>query len=215
MKLLHFLNKKKYIQCIDKIEILYRYNLYNILLLSIINIYNCSILVYKNPIINDRNPIHIGFFDFSGVNGARYSKILREAIFNHLIEKGFAVGIQRESTLENLGNPMPTNPIELFEKEAKRLPFNRGFGSKEVGLLTVDTTKTVYLRGTLFSAKEQYSDANEILLYLSLCSSSGDVLQTITLNQKDISLAKLNYIGKEIADKISIFITMEAKNENK
>ena len=206
---------KIYIYYIDKINIIYRLYKYNILLISILNIYNCTILEVKTPIYNDKNPIHIGFFDFSGVFGARYSKILREAIFNHLIEKGFAVGIQRESTLENLENPMPTNPIDLFEKEAKRLPFNREFGSKEVGLLTVDTTKTVYLRGTLFSAKEQYSDANEILLYLTLCSSSGDVLQTITLNQKDISLAKLNYIGKEIADKISIFITMEAKNENK
>ena len=131
-----------------------------------------------------------------------------------MIEKGFAVGIQRESYPENLENQMPTNPIELFEKEAKRLPLNRGFGSKEVGLLAVDT-RTVYLRGTLFSSKEQYSDANEILLYLTLCSSSGDVLQTITLNQKDIGLSKLNYIGKEIADKIANFITMEVKNESK
>jgi hypothetical protein len=71
------------------------------------------------------------------------------------------------------------------------------------------------LRGTLFSSKEQYSEANEILLYLTLCSYSGDVLQTITLNQKDIGLSKLNYIGKEIADKIANFITMEIKNENK
>ena len=185
-----------------------------ILINSILIINNCSILEVKSPIYNDKNPIHIGFFDFSGVNGARYSKILREAIFNHLIEKGFAVGIQREASLENSENQMPTNPIELFEKEAKRLPLNRGFGSKEVGLLTLDT-KTVFLRGTLFSSKEQYSDANEILLYLTLCSSSGDVLQTITLNQRDIGLSKLNYIGKEIADKISNFISLEAKNENK
>ena len=214
MKLLKYLKIQKYIQYIDKIKILYGYYLYFIMLISSLNIYNCSILEVKSPIYNDKSPIHIGFFEFSGLNGARYSKILREAIFNHLIEKGFAVGIQRESSLENLENPMPTNPIELFEKEAKRLPFNRGFGSKEVGLLTMDT-RTVYLRGTLFSSKEQYSDANEIILYLTLCSSSGDVLQTITLIQKDIGLSKLNYIGKEIADKISIFITMEAKNENK
>ena len=199
---------------IYNINIIYSIYILIIFLLSISNILNCSILEVKNPIYNDKNPIHIGFFDFSGVNGAGYSKILRESIFNHLIEKGFAVGIQRESYPENLENQMPTNPIELFEKEAKRLPLNRGFGSKEVGLLAVDT-RTVYLRGTLFSSKEQYSDANEILLYLTLCSSSGDVLQTITLNQKDIGLSKLNYIGKEIADKIANFITMEVKNESK
>jgi hypothetical protein len=210
-----FLNlTQKYIQYIYTINIKSRYYIFIILQIYILTLSNCSILEVKSPIYNDKNPIHIGFFDFSGVYGARNSKIIREAIFNHLIEKGYAVGIQRESSVEILENQIPSNPIELFEKEAKRLPLNRGFGSREVGLLTMDN-RTVFLRGTLFSSKEQYSEANEILLYLTLCSYSGDVLQTITLNQKDIGLSKLNYIGKEIADKIANFITMETKNENK
>ncbi len=197
-----------------KIYILYIYYIYFIFLLCILYLVNCNILEVKNPIFNHKNPVHIAFFDASGSLGERYSKVLRESIFNHLIEKGYAVGIQREISSEKTEHIIPGSPIELFEREASRPIFRNQISSREVGLLSIDT-KTLILHGTLFSAREQFSDSYEILLFLTLYSSKGDVLQTITLNQKEISLSKLNYIGKEISEIISKFITSEMNNESK
>jgi hypothetical protein len=188
--------------------------IYYILLLCIINLLNCNILEVKNPIFNHKNPVHIASFEASGSYGDRFSKILREAIFNHLIEKGYAVGIQRDISVEKTELIIPGSPIELFEREASRPLFRNQISPREVGLFTVDT-KTLILHGTLFTAREQFSESYEILLYLTLHSSKGDVLQTITLNQKEISLSKLNYIGKEISEIISNFITAEMHNESK
>ncbi len=173
-----------------------------IYIFKILNIYNCNTINIQKISHSRTSMVEIGIIESFGAGGETYAKILREAIVLGFLEKGHKIGVLQIPTPPSAVDVPVLDLTQLFLLRAPQ-PREGKLTPREIELRSQKDGFDVFLQGTLYSQRDPLSGAEDVLVSLTLSTQKGQVLQTVSFQEKKPGIAGMYSLGKSIAEGIS------------
>ena len=169
---------------------------------TLLNIYNCYTIHIQKISHHRTSVVEMGIIESVGAGGESYAKILREAIVLGFLEKGHRIGVLQIPTPPSAVDVPVLDLTQLFLLRAPQ-PREGKLTPREIELRSQKDGFDVFLQGTLYSQRDPLSGAEDVVVSLTLSTKKGQVLQTVSFQEKKPGIAGMYSLGKSIAERIS------------